>query len=103
VSDVHKGVDPRFEWTPARPPVLINGVNQWLERFCMQRGFTYVNYFEALRNEAGMLTDDLSDDGLHPNGKGYRIMAPLLDEAVTPKRAPPPPPPVPQVKPNKGK
>lgn len=103
VSDVHKGVDPRFEWTPARPPVLINGVNQWLERFCMQRGFTYVNYFDALRNEAGMLTDDLSDDGLHPNGRGYRIMAPLLDEAVTPRRAPAPPPPVPQVKPNQRK
>jgi lysophospholipase L1-like esterase len=103
VSDVHKGVDPRFEWTPARPPALINGLNQWLERFCMQRGFTYVNYFDALRNEGGMLTDDLSDDGLHPNGRGYRIMAPLLDEAVTPKRAPAPPPPVPQVKPNKGK
>ena len=29
------------------------------------------------------LKDDLSDDGLHPNSKGYRIMAPLALEAVT--------------------
>jgi acyl-CoA thioesterase-1 len=105
VSDVHKSVNPLFEWTPGRPPVLIKALNEWLERFCMQRGFTYVNYFDALRNDAGMFTEDLSDDGLHPNGRGYRIMAPLLEEAVTPRRAnsSPVPPPVPAAKPNQRK
>jgi len=91
VSDVHKRANPIFEWTPARQPVLIKALNEWLERFCVQRKLAYVDYFNALRDDSGMLTEDLSDDGLHPNGKGYRIMAPLLEEATaksTPRPAP---------------
>jgi lysophospholipase L1-like esterase len=101
VSDVHKRVNPLFERTPARQPVLIKALNDWLERFCAQRKLTYVDYFNALRDDSGMLTEDLSDDGLHPNGKGYRIMAPLLAEATakTAPRPQPPPPPVQSAKP----
>ena len=43
----------------------------------------------------GELKEDLGDDGLHPNAKGYRIMAPLALEAIQkalPPRAPPPAP-----------
>jgi hypothetical protein len=29
-----------------------------------------------------MMKADLADDGLHPNSKGYRIMAPLALEAI---------------------
>jgi lysophospholipase L1-like esterase len=29
-----------------------------------------------------MLKRDLSDDGLHPNAAGYKIMAPLADKAI---------------------
>jgi lysophospholipase L1-like esterase len=29
-----------------------------------------------------MLRRDLSDDGLHPNPAGYKIMAPLADKAI---------------------
>jgi hypothetical protein len=28
------------------------------------------------------MTEDLTDDGLHPNAKGYRIMAPLVLDAI---------------------
>jgi hypothetical protein len=31
---------------------------------------------------------DLADDGLHPNAKGYRIMAPLVLEAIQKTVAP---------------
>lgn len=82
VSDVHKRANPLFEQTPARQPVLIKALNDWLERFCTQRKLIYLDYFSALRDDGGMFTEDLSDDGLHPNGKGYRIMAPLLGEAA---------------------
>jgi len=43
----------------------------------------------------GELKEDLGDDGLHPNAKGYRIMAPLaleaIQKALPPKAAPPAP------------
>jgi lysophospholipase L1-like esterase len=31
---------------------------------------------------ASQLPADLSDDGLHPNAKGFRVMAPLASAAI---------------------
>jgi lysophospholipase L1-like esterase len=33
-------------------------------------------------DSSGQLTTDISDDGLHPNAKGYRIMSPLVVTAI---------------------
>jgi lysophospholipase L1-like esterase len=30
----------------------------------------------------GMLQKDLSEDGLHPNAKGYAVMSPLAEQAI---------------------
>lgn len=82
VSDAHKDVNPSYERTQARPPVYIKALNEWLERYCGQRGYGYLNYFPALVDAKGQFDADLSDDGLHPNSKGYRLMAPLALQAV---------------------
>jgi lysophospholipase L1-like esterase len=82
VSDYHKDVNPVNERTPGRPPVFIKALNDWLETFCSQRGYIYLNYFGSLVDSAGQFTADMSDDGLHPNSKGYRVMAPLALEAA---------------------
>jgi lysophospholipase L1-like esterase len=82
VSDYHKDVNPANERTTGRPPVFIKALNDWLQSFCTQRGYTYLNYFPALVDGAGQFQADLADDGLHPNAKGYRIMAPLALEAI---------------------
>ena len=82
VSDYHKDVSPAYERTPGRPPESIQALNGWLQAFCSQRGYIYLNYFKALVDDAGQFQSDLADDGLHPNSKGYRIMAPLALEAI---------------------
>jgi lysophospholipase L1-like esterase len=33
-------------------------------------------------DEKGLLKRDLSEDGLHPNATGYKIMAPLAEAAI---------------------
>jgi lysophospholipase L1-like esterase len=82
VSDYHKDVNPAYEVTPGRPPLYIKALNDWLQGLCSQRGYTYLNYFPALVDGAGQFQADLADDGLHPNAKGYGIMAPLALEAI---------------------
>lgn len=99
VSDAHKDSNPAFEWTPTHPAIFIKALNDWMQSFCSQRGFVYADYFSALADQQGMLGQDLSDDGLHPNAKGYRLMAPLVAMAVDKTFGPPPAP----VKPKKGK
>jgi len=94
VSDHHKDLNPAYERTPGRPPASIRALNEWLQTFCSQRNFVLVNYFPALVDESGQFQADLSDDGLHPNSKGYRIMGPLATSAIEKLSGPPPPEPV---------
>jgi lysophospholipase L1-like esterase len=82
VSDYHKVGDARNERSRERPPQVIVALNDWLQKFCALRGYTYLNYWPVLADEAGMLTKDLADDGLHPNAAGYRRMAPVALEAI---------------------
>jgi lysophospholipase L1-like esterase len=87
VSDYHKAENPRNEMTKTRPISTIVEVNNWLREFCQKNHYVYVDYYNALRDSNGVLGADLADDGLHPNAKGYRIMAPLavkgLDQALS--------------------
>jgi lysophospholipase L1-like esterase len=82
VSDYHKDQNPSYERTPGRPPAYIKALNDWLQSLCAQRGFTYLDYYSSMIDTAGLMQRDLADDGLHPNSKGYRIMAPLANEAI---------------------
>lgn len=91
VSDYHKGVNPRFEMTRTRPPAVINELNAWIRAFCEKRGYVLVNYHDAMKNHEGQLQADLADDGLHPNAKGYRVMAPLALEGIEKALNPPQP------------
>jgi len=82
VSDYHADANPAYERTKSRPLAYIRALNEWLERLCAQRKYTYLNYYAALADAQGQLGQDLSDDGLEPNSKGYRLMAPVALEGV---------------------
>ena len=82
VSDYHKNVNPQYARTKRLAPAKILELNGWLKSFCDRRHFQYVDYYSALVDKAGLLQSDLADDGLHPNGKGYRLMAPIALRAI---------------------
>jgi lysophospholipase L1-like esterase len=42
----------------------------------------YADYFTALVDETGMLKQGYSNDGLHPNDKGYALMVPVAAAAL---------------------
>ena len=69
--------------TRCRPPGQIAELNQWLRQYAFASGHVYLDYWAALADENGMLKAELSDDGLHPNAKGYALMAPLAEKAIT--------------------
>jgi lysophospholipase L1-like esterase len=82
VSDYHRDRNPAFEMTRVRPPQQIKALNDWMERLCRERGFAYVDYFSMVADAKGYLKAELADDGLHPNGSGYRVMAPVALAAI---------------------
>jgi lysophospholipase L1-like esterase len=73
---------PTGEQQVTRPTHTIQQLNSWIETYCTQSGATYVDYYSKMRAPAGTLQPDLADDGLHPNGMGYRIMAPIALTAI---------------------
>jgi lysophospholipase L1-like esterase len=65
-----------------RPPDKILALNAWIKNYARENGDTYLDYFSAMVDEQGMLQRELSQDGLHPNAKGYAVMSPLAEEAI---------------------
>jgi lysophospholipase L1-like esterase len=65
-----------------RSPQKILDLNLWLNNYAARHGGIYVDYFSAMVDEKGLLRRDLSEDGLHPDDAGYKIMDPLVEKAI---------------------
>jgi lysophospholipase L1-like esterase len=65
-----------------RPPEQIKALNEWMRSYAAANGLVYLDYFSAVSDEKGFLKEELSEDGLHPNAKGYAVMAPLAEQAI---------------------
>src|SRR5208282_1298248 len=82
VLPAHNYTEDAKESFSARPRERIVALNAWLRDYCAQSGLVYLDYFSALVDDKGMLKRELSEDGLHPNVAGYKIMAPLAEKAI---------------------
>lgn len=58
--------------------LVVDKVNEKLENYGLIHGINFINYNEVLCNQVGILSRDLSNDGLHPNDYGYLAMFKLL-------------------------
>jgi lysophospholipase L1-like esterase len=65
-----------------RAPEKILELNAWIKKFAVDHGYVYLDYFSATVDEHGLLKQELSEDGLHPNAKGYAVMTPLAERAI---------------------
>lgn len=68
--------------TTRRPPADILKLNAWLKEYAAKTGAIYADYYAATVDEKGWLKDGFSGDGLHPNAKGYDLMAPIAESAI---------------------
>ncbi len=66
-----------------RPPEQIKALNEWMKNYAAANGGTYLDYYSAMADDKGFLKDELSEDGLHPNQKGYDVMTPLAERAIS--------------------
>jgi lysophospholipase L1-like esterase len=83
ISDYEKNREGRqIIRSQQRPPAQIMELNAWMKEFAKARGGVYLDYFSAMADDKGFLKEELSEDGLHPNKRGYDIMAPLAEQAI---------------------
>ncbi len=84
ISDYEKNKDGQpIIRSKQRPPEQIKALNEWMKKYATVHGGIYLDYFSAMADEKGFLKEELSEDGLHPNQKGYDIMAPLAEQAIS--------------------
>ena len=73
----------QFWWRKGlNPAPKILALNQRLKAYAAQQGFVYYDLHTALKDEQNGLKKAYGEDGVHPNLTGYRVMEPLLNQAV---------------------
>jgi lysophospholipase L1-like esterase len=72
----------RMKMTDGHPPADILKINSWMKEYAARVNAIYVDYFTALVDEKGWLKENCSNDGLHPNAEGYKVMAPIVSDAI---------------------
>ena len=85
IKVVLSSVLPVFDYPWAQglePAPKIVALNAWIRGYAMAHGAIYLDYYRAVSDERGGMRSDLSTDGVHPNEAGYRVMAPLAEQAI---------------------
>jgi lysophospholipase L1-like esterase len=72
-----------FPWHPGLEPAQkIAVLNAWIRGYAAAKGYVYVDYYSALKDDRGGLPPALSKDGVHPLPAGYAVMAPLAEAGI---------------------
>ena len=72
-----------YPWRPGLTPApKIIALNTWLKRYAAETGEIYLDYHSAMADSRGGLPPALARDGVHPTEAGYRMMAPMAEEAI---------------------
>jgi lysophospholipase L1-like esterase len=69
----HRGLEPAGK---------IVALNAWMKDYAATHDVVYLDYHSAMADGRQGLRADLTTDGVHPNEAGYRVMAPLADQAI---------------------
>ena len=72
-----------YPWRKGLEPApKIVALNAWLKQYAASANAVYVDFHTAMADQRQGLRPELSPDGVHPNEAGYRIMGPLVDQAI---------------------
>jgi len=72
-----------YPWKPGIEPAnKIIALNQMLKKDAETGGMIYVNLYSAFVNEQKGMKAEYSEDGVHPNVAGYKVMEPLVEDAI---------------------
>ena len=63
---------------PAEITEKVVKTNEELKSFADENGFTYIDVYSALADENGYFNWAYTDDGLHPNENGYKVITEKL-------------------------
>jgi acetyl esterase/lipase/lysophospholipase L1-like esterase len=72
-----------FPWRPGLEPApKVVQLNKMLKDYALKNNLVYLDYFSAMVDERQGLKAIYTEDEVHPNLAGYKVMEPLLEKAI---------------------
>ena len=72
-----------YPWKPGLNPAnKIVELNKWIKDYSIKNEIAYADYFSAMVDENNGLRKEYSEDGVHPNLRGYKVMAPIIENVI---------------------
>ncbi|MFO0584075.1 MAG: GDSL-type esterase/lipase family protein [Anaeromyxobacter sp.] len=85
IAPILVGAPPAADYpgrTGPEPAKQIVALNERIARYCASSHFVFLDYHSALAGRDGLMKEGVSDDGVHPNAKGYALLKPLAEKAI---------------------
>ena len=85
ISPILVGIPPAADYpgrTGPEPATQVVALNKWIAGYCASSHFTFLDYHSALVGSNGRMKEGVSDDGVHPNEKGFALLKPLAEKAI---------------------
>jgi lysophospholipase L1-like esterase len=72
-----------FKWRPGLEPAdKVIALNEAIKKFALENKFYYLDLYSAVVDENKGMRKEYASDGVHPTAEGYKVMEPLLEEAI---------------------
>ena len=72
-----------FPWHPElHPAEKVIKLNNMIKTYCEENNIVYLDYYSAMVNDKKGLNKELAEDGVHPTLAGYKVMEPLVEQAI---------------------
>ncbi|HZW40257.1 MAG TPA: SGNH/GDSL hydrolase family protein [Ignavibacteriaceae bacterium] len=73
-----------YTWKKGMEPAeKIYTLNKWIKNYADKNNYAYVDYYSPTVDDNKGIKKEYSEDGVHPNKKGYDVMEPIVKEAIT--------------------
>lgn len=86
IKVILSSVLPVFDYPWAKglsPNKKIHVLNEMIKTYATTNfGIIYLDYFSAMVDKRNGLMKELTHDGVHPNETGYKVMEPLVEQAI---------------------
>ena len=72
-----------FTWRrAAHPGDKVIALNEAIKKFATENKFYYLDLYSAVVDDNKGMRKEYASDGVHPTVEGYKVMEPLLEEAI---------------------
>ena len=74
-----------FPWNDAIENVssTIISINSLMKDYALSNGIVYLDYYSSMVDENEGLNSDYTEDGVHPNKEGYKVMSGLAEKTIS--------------------